>query len=569
MKLVTHECPNCGAHLDISEGKVRGKCEYCRVSYTINSGGLKVLHPLKVTDETQLRVAEASLYKFKDYNQSEILFKKLLCKHADIPNVYIGLILSVTHDFKINTGSLFDIASINEYWKRFIVLADEHDILKYESDYKKYCANFWLTKLNSCTDSFSDYTIEESNSTLDSYYDNYSINVDKNQAHKIKTKLDTYKTKRNQHLKKRRVIRFIVIVSIIILGILIYIFINNYFKNDEPKIKDDVIYVSEILNNDYCDRSYSCTDYSFLLNHFENSFSHLRVSSAIIDRNSSKIEFYVVLTNFKGEKTFKYEFSIKDDIGPYIVDKNCSFTDTDSVNLNKCFEIDSFDKNIKVNKDSVKIITDGINFKEVGDKSVFVSFEYEGKTYQSYINIYISKSDFDFMASLNSYDIEINKKTNINFYFSKEIPNKKLIYDYDPTYISLNADNNSIVGIKPGFTDVCISPEYDETKISCFQVNILPTCKGTYTFKYDGVGRKKLHVGTDFCPGIYKIYANVLNDDNYYYIDLDNEKGVYEDLIIINKKYPSVNEEGKKFSFPMNYSLEIPSGVTQIKLIKQ
>ena len=381
--------------------------------------------------------------------------------------------------------------------------------------------------------------------------------------------MDTYKIKRNQHLKKRRVIRFIVIVSIVILGIFIYIFINNYFKNDEPKIKDDVIYVSEILNSDYCDRSYSCTDYSFLLNHFENSFSHLRVSSAIIDRNSSKIEFYVVLTNFKGEKTFKYEFSIKDDIGPYIVDKNCSFTDTDSVNLNKCFEIDSFDKNIKVNKDSVKIITDGINFKEVGDKSVFVSFEYEGKTYQSYINIYISKSDFDFMASLNSYDIEINKKTNINFYFSKEIPNKKLIYDYDPTYISLNADNNSIVGIKPGFTDVCISPEYDETKISCFQVNILPTCKGTYTFKYDGVGRKKLHVGTDFCPGIYKIYANVLNDDNYYYIDLDNEKGVYEDLIIINKKYPSVNEEGKKFSFPMNYSLEIPSGVTQIKLIKQ
>ena len=569
MKLVTHECPNCGAHLDISNGKTKGKCEYCRVSYTVNSGNIVISHPTEVTENTQLRVAEASLYKFKDYNQSEILYKRLLCNHADIPNVYIGLILSITHDFKLNTGSLFDIASITEYWKRFIVLADESEISKYENDYKKYCANFWLTKLNSSTVNFTDYTIEDSNSTLDSYYDNYSVNVDANQAHKIKTKLNAYKIKRNEYLKKRKFFIFISIVLIIGFCILSYIFINNHFKNDEPKIKDDIVYVSEILDHDFCDNSYFCTDYSFLLNHFKHSFSHLRVRNVIIDRDNSKIKFHVILTNFKGEKTFNYEFDVKDDIGPYIVDNNCSFTDTDDIDLTSCFDIDSFNKKIKINKNQVKIFTDNINFKEVGNKSILVSFDYEGKKYQSYIDIYISKSDFDFDVSLSSENIEINKSGVIKYYFSKDIPYKKLSYDYDPTYISLNEKNNTIIGIKTGYTQLCVFPEYDETKIKCFQINILPTCKGTYVFKYDGLEKKKLIVGTDFCPGIYKVYANVLNNESYYYLDVDNDKGSYEYMIRINKKYSHINEEGNKFSFPMNYSLEVPSGVTQIKLIKQ
>ena len=90
--------------------------------------------------------------------------------------------------------------------------------------------------------------------------------IAKQDSSKIKTKLNAYKIKRNEYLKKRKFFIFISIVLIIVFCILSYIFINNYFKNDEPKIKDDIVYVSEILDHDFCDnRSYLLLIFTFSL----------------------------------------------------------------------------------------------------------------------------------------------------------------------------------------------------------------------------------------------------------------------------------------------------------------
>ena len=76
MKIITHECPNCGAHLDIKNNHAKGKCPYCRVSYTFNNGVVKT----NITNP-EVNLAETYLYKFKDYDKSEQIFKKLLINY--------------------------------------------------------------------------------------------------------------------------------------------------------------------------------------------------------------------------------------------------------------------------------------------------------------------------------------------------------------------------------------------------------------------------------------------------------------------------------------------------------
>ena len=98
----------------------------------------------------------------------------------------------------------------------------------------------------------------------------------------------------------------------------------------------------------------------------------------------------------------------------------------------------------------------------------------------------------------------------------------------------------------------------------------------TSSFKIKEINKNVKHVlkyswefsGIDFCPGKYKVYANVLNlKDTYSISKSSNEFGDTE-FITIWKDSSSFNDEGKKYAFSMDSYLEVPSGVTQIKLIK-
>ena len=125
------------------------------------------------------------------------------------------------------------------------------------------------------------------------------------------------------------------------------------------------------------------------------------------------------------------------------------------------------------------------------------------------------------------------------------------------------------IDIARGIAKLFVYPIYDENKIKCFDLNIIPPCKETYTFNYDGLSDNKINVGEDICPGIYKIYATVINNDYNYSLKLRDNKGYLKEYITIWKKSQYSNEEGQNFSYPLNYYLEVPIGVTSIKFIKQ
>ena len=563
MKIITHECPNCGAHLDIKNNHAKGKCPYCRVSYTFNNGVVKT----NITNP-EVNLAETYLYKFKDYDKSEQLFKKLLINYLEEPRMHIGLILSITHDFTFNTSSFFDITTIVESWKKYVALSSEEDVSKYEKQFNKYVANYWLTKLTSETDNFTDYTTEQSLSVLLSYLSSYSLYVSEAEYKKVLSQFEIYKIKRTSYERRIKVIKFLIFAAIV--SVICYCFFtyNNKLKNDKPQVIKDTVNISDIINYPYCDANYFCSNYKFLLDNFKDSFSDLFIEEAKIDRENSKISFSVKLVNSKISKTFEYEFDIIDDVGPYIVDKKCTFTDTDTVDLSNCYSIDSFNNNITIDKSDVKVDDTNVNFNELGEKNILVSFYYKGKTISNHINVYIIKSDIEFTFNLDSTGLEKNKSVKFNYSFDKDISNKEIKYDYDSSFIKMNTSSNTIVGIKEGNTTFCAYPVYDESQIQCFDLSIMPVCKGTYTFNFDGLSKNKIVAGVDICPGIYKIYTNVVNNDKSYLLTIRDEKGFHSETVYIYKKSEYSNDEGGNFSFGNNFYLDIPVGVTSVKLVK-
>lgn len=563
MKLIVHECPNCGAHLDIKDGSTKGKCKYCRVNFTLNNG---IVSTSKVNN-VDLKLAETNLYKFKDYDKSESIFKRLVFSLPDNERVYIGFILSITHDFTFHTTSLVDINNITDSWERYISLTSDENIAKYESKIKKYITSFWLNKIKSETNNFTDYD-DQSLSVLNTYLKNYSNYASESDSKKLNAEFETYKIKRAAFEKKNNFKKNVVKFGIIFIILFIFIFSFSYLKNDKLKTIKTTLNTSEIVNSMYCNSSYECTNYNFLLDSFKKSFSNLSIKDANIDRNNSKIIFSVSLNNFVTSKVFDYEFDIIDDVGPYIFDNKCSFTDTDVIDLSNCYTIKSFSSDIEYNKEEVQIDVDDVNFKEIGEKSIPISFIYNGKTITNHLIVYIIRSDITFNFKLDKTEFEKNKAIKYTYTFSHDISNKDIKFDYNSSYITINDNNNTISGIKEGKTQLCAWPEYDESKIVCYDLVIFATCKGTYTFNYDGLSENKIYIGNDICPGIYKIYTDVVNNDKFYHLYIDNEKGHWIDSITITKKYQS-NEEGKNFSFPMNHYLDVPIGITSVKLIKQ
>ena len=67
MKAVVHKCPNCRANLDIKEGETNGVCEYCRAPYSIDDGVIRVEHTVEIKNDNPLKIANTTLYRFKEY----------------------------------------------------------------------------------------------------------------------------------------------------------------------------------------------------------------------------------------------------------------------------------------------------------------------------------------------------------------------------------------------------------------------------------------------------------------------------------------------------------------------
>lgn len=564
MKAVVHKCPNCKANLELKEGSSSGVCDYCRAPYTIDDGVIHVEHTVEITDTTSLKVANTTLYKFKEYDEAEMLFRRLLFKYGHKPEVYIGLILSITYDFTEDVKTIPAMNEINELWERFISIGKEKDINKYKELHQKYNSNFWFKLLNEYTENLKNHKTKVSLKIIEFVYNNYITYCTKDEKTSIQNKYNKFKKNKEIYDKKRKN-TFMFSIIFIVASLIIY-FLVNYLSliNEKVVFKEENIKISELVK--YCDMDGNCSSYDFITNKINDVKSKIYVVDLIIDKDKLNVSFDVRLQNkYKDTVEFK-TLNLVDDFGPIITDLNCTYTDTDAINIYDCFTIyDYSDK--EIDSKNAKVDLSNADFKVIGEKIIPISInDNDNHVTNDVIKVNVTKSNISLDVKFSNY-IEVNKTSQLSYTFSHSVPNKNVSYTFDKNYISFNEDTKIIKAIKVGTSEICVIPEYDVNKKSCKEVRVTALCKDTYTFKFDGSSTSKLVAGNDFCPGKYKIYAEVLNKKNSYHLDLREKNGNYMDSVLIWKS-TSLGDEGNKYSFALDSSIGVPSGVTSVKLVK-
>lgn len=140
MKLVETKCPNCKASIKVDEKNKKATCNYCGAEFLLDDNTIKIKHIMngEITEEQEFINAETNLNKLKDYDSSYKGYLSLSKRYVDNPEVWIGLLRSLTRDFTYKYGTKSFQDEYRKYWKNYIALASEEDRKKYENKYKEY-----------------------------------------------------------------------------------------------------------------------------------------------------------------------------------------------------------------------------------------------------------------------------------------------------------------------------------------------------------------------------------------------------------------------------------------------
>ena len=140
MKLIEVKCPNCNSSLNVDNSKKKIECEYCGANFFLDDDTIKVkhLHAGQISEEQEFINAETNLNKLKNYEDAYNTYLSLSKRYVDNPEVWIGLLRSLTRDFKYKSSTYTFKEMYEKYWNNFKVLADKKDIEKYEEKYIKY-----------------------------------------------------------------------------------------------------------------------------------------------------------------------------------------------------------------------------------------------------------------------------------------------------------------------------------------------------------------------------------------------------------------------------------------------
>ena len=138
---------------------------------------------------------------------------------------------------------------------------------------------------------------------------------------------------------------------------------------------------------------------------------------------------------------------------------------------------------------------------------------------------------------------------------------------YDNTIISI--ENNIIKPLKIGDTTLCIISQYDPNTSVCNNIEVTPICQNSYTFNFDGSKKEKIYAGIDFCPGTYRVYAQVLNPKDIYYIHHRQPNSASGSSSITIAKFSEfLSDEGNQWAMNKGSYIESNTGVTQITIVK-
>lgn len=562
MSLKEIKCPNCNANVTIDESQKKAVCNYCKTEFILDDNTIKVEHTgtIEISDDTSLQIAQTTLEKFKDYDKSLILYKRLLFKYAHKREVYLGLIRSITHDFNIESLNGNQLNEINEYFKKYKVLSTKEDIREYEEKINSLNRNFWYNLLIAKTNNFNFEIIDEDINVIEKYYHNYQ-NYCSKKDYTAKNKYEDYikKYKENINQKKKRKQKLItLLITVITIFIIILAII---LITDTPKKKNDTIKLSEINNN-----ALLKINYSYFKKYFKKNISTLEIKDVQLNKEKKTVDLILNLNNILKKSKKKISFNVIDDMGPVITPLTCNFTDTEEINLNNCFELYDFTDG-KIDNSEAIINKNDEDFKTEGIKIIeIIAKDKDGNENKLNIDVNVGKTSLKLEFNLEEKLVVGKKYTPVYKITPDNISDKTVTYTYDKNYIAI--ENGIIRVLKKGQTEICAISNYDKQIKICKRVNLELECKNSYTFKVDGGKEVTLTVGEVFCAGTYKIYAEVTNKKEFYTIKIKPKDSHSLETMTIYKDSSFLNDEGNKYILADGHTITTSIGITSIKFVK-
>ena len=149
MKLIKMTCPNCKSNLEVDSDKYEFICDYCRTPILLDDEIVKVEHTVigkeNVIDkerEENLKIARTYLYDFKDYDKAYKIYKELSEKYPYEPEIWIGLVISITDNFTRHTTYFSNEImndNVTDYFDKYIKIEkDENKKQEYIKKYEEY-----------------------------------------------------------------------------------------------------------------------------------------------------------------------------------------------------------------------------------------------------------------------------------------------------------------------------------------------------------------------------------------------------------------------------------------------
>ena len=329
---------------------------------------------------------------------------------------------------------------------------------------------------------------------------------------------------------------------------------------EKVKLKENKIEISKIID------SINTKKYEKLTFLLKETRSDIVIKNAVLNSKTKKLEITTILKNKYTEKEEILTLDLVDDFGPVITSNNCTFKDTDIIDVNKCFTVfDYTDGEIPL--ENVKIEYEKENLKKEGTKTIKVTAEdKDGNANTQNIEFVVTKTPITIDLNLSN-TLYVGETAKINYSINPtNIPNKNVEFNFDKEYVNVDSNGN-IRGIKKGTTEVCIVSKYNNSK-KCINVNVELKCLDSYTFNFSGADEVRIVAGENFCPGTYQVFSDALNHDQVYYLTYSANGLKFSEHITICKFSDFLSEEGSRYAFNEKAYLEAPPGITSIKLIK-
>lgn len=563
MKIKAMKCPSCDASLKIKPGQTEGVCEYCKTPFVIDDEVIRI--EKKTTVELKLdhdlEIAMTTLDNFKEYGKSEFLFRRLVRRYGHKKEVYIGLVRSMTHDFTRVIADSLTMMEVNNFWEKYKSLATKKEVSVYEDSLNEMNQKHWHGKLIEKTCNFNHKECRNNLEEIERIWEYYKHYCGDKETSKVEQKYNAFLKKEMEDVKRRN--RVVKLGILIFIGIIIVLFLVDYLAKTTEKAKQKVneINASNVYEN--CSSFEKCEKTEFIEELFEDTDAKLSVTKVVISKEDKTLTATIKLDGRYNTKEKDYVFNIKDDMGPFISSNYCTYKDTETFDINTCFEAYDFTDGA-VSKNNIEVEAN-VNFKEAGTKVVTVrASDSEGHTSAKDINIEITKTPMTLTVNFVD-ELKVGQSATITHGINPaNIPNKQIEYKYDEEYVTIQ--NNVVTAKKKGTTSICVISKYDNTR-TCVDVKINLECQNTVVFNLTGGKEETFVAGENFCAGKYKVYANVLSKDKVYYISVRTKDGGY-DSITIAKYSNFVSEEGDQFYFAEGTKIKTDLGITQLKLVK-